>query len=87
MRSGVERVEILLLVYASLIFSTVLILSYLTVSRIDIYLAAFAIEYFVAVLATAPYGPKEAKRQMLMGAVFMILFAVVVVERLLEILK
>lgn len=87
MRPGVEKVEILLLTYASLVFSTVLVLSYFDVSRVDIYLAAFAVEYFVAIFATAPHSPIETKRQMLLGMMFIVIFSGVLVERLLEILK
>lgn len=80
--------ETFLLIYAALIFSSVFLLNYFfSVSAIDIYLTAFAIEFFVAVLATSPYNHEETKRQMFIGAVLLVIFAGVVAERMLSLLK
>jgi hypothetical protein len=84
--SGIQKVEILLVAYACLIFSTVVILSSLNVEQIDIYIAGFAIEYFIVVLATAPHNPEESRRQRIIGIMLLVIFTGIVIERVLQLL-
>jgi hypothetical protein len=84
--SGIQKVEILLITYACLIFSTVVILSSLGVEQIDIYVAGFAIEYFVVILATAPHNPEESRRQRAITIMLLVIFTGIVVERILQLL-
>jgi len=84
--SGIRKIEVFLISYACLIVSTVVVLSYLNVGQIDIYVAGFAIEYFIVILATAPYTPEESRRQRLIGIVLLVIFTGVVIERVLQLL-
>jgi hypothetical protein len=84
--SGIQKVEILLISYACLIFSTVVILSSLGVEQVDIYVAGFAIEYFIIILATAPHNPEESRRQRAIGIMFLVIFTGIVIERVLQLL-
>lgn len=86
MTSGIQKVEILLISYACLIFSTVVILSSLGVEQVDIYVAGFAIEYFIIILATAPHNPEESRRQRAIGIMFLVIFTGIVIERVLQLL-
>jgi hypothetical protein len=87
MSSSLERIEIFFLAYAFLISSTVIILSALMVTQIDVYLAAFAIEYFVAILATSPHNPGETRRERIIGVMLLVVFTGIVIERVLLLLK
>jgi len=86
MSASIERIEIFFLAYAFLIVSTLLALSALTVTQIDVYLAAFAIEYFIAVLATSPHNPGETRRERIIAVMLLIVFAGIVIGRVLELL-
>ena len=86
MISGIQKVEILLISYACLIFSTVVILSSLYVEQVDIYVAGFAIEYFIVILATAPHNPEESRRQRAIGIMLLVIFTGIVIERVLQLL-
>ena len=86
MTSGIQKIETFLVAYASLIVSTVVVLSYLNVDQVDIYVAGFAIEYFVVILATAPYNPEESRRQRLIGIMLLVIFTGIVIERVLQLL-
>jgi uncharacterized membrane protein len=87
MRTGLEKIELLLLIYGALIFYTVFILSYLSVSRFDLYMTAFAIEFFLCVIATAPYTSAETRRQMIVGIALLAVFAGVAAVQILAILR
>lgn len=87
MELGLERIEIFLITYACLVVSTVLVMSYLSVTQIDVYVAALAIEYFVAILATSPHTPGETRRERVLGVMLMVVFAAIVVERVIALLK
>lgn len=76
-----------LMIYASLVFSTVIVLSLLSLERIDVYVALFAIEFFVASEVTSPFGPAESHRKTIIGIVLLALFTGIVAERILEILR
>jgi len=86
MRTGMEKIEILLLVYGCCIFLTVFVLSYFAV-YLEIYFTAFVIEFFLAVLLTSPYGHAETRRQMVIGAVMLAIFIGIVFQHILTILK
>jgi hypothetical protein len=87
MSASLERIEIFFLAYAFLISSTVSILSALIVTQIDVYLAAFAIEYFILILATSPHRPGETRRERIIGGLLLIVFTGIVIERVLLLLK
>jgi hypothetical protein len=87
MRTGLEKIELLLLIYATLVFYTVFLLSYLDVSRLDLYMTAFVVEFFVGVIVTAPYTSAETRRQMVVGVALLAVFAGVALEQILVILR
>jgi len=81
-----KSIDVFLIVYAALVFSTVVILSLLSVGTIDIYIALFAIEFFVASELLTPFGPAESRRKTIMGILLLAVFTVIIVERIVEIL-
>jgi len=82
-----ERIEISLLAYAVIILCTVAALSSLMVSGIDVYVAAFIIEYFIVILATAPHYPAETRRERIIGAMLFVIFSEILIRYLIELLK
>jgi uncharacterized membrane protein (DUF485 family) len=87
MRTGMDKVEKLLVLYGAAIFCTVFVLSLLQVYDLYIYLTGFTIEFFVAILATAPYNSTQSRRQIVIGVVLSVIFAGAVLEHVLIILK
>jgi hypothetical protein len=77
---------VFIITYATLMFSTVVILSLLGVEAIDIYVALFAIEFFIASELTSPFGPGESYRRSVMGILLLAIFTGIVLERIIEIL-
>ena len=86
MTSGIQKIEVFLVAYACLIVSTVVVLSYLSVGQVDIYVAGFAIEYFIVILATAPHNPEESRKQWVIGIMLLVIFTGIVIERVLQLL-
>jgi len=82
-----KSTEAFLIIYATFIFSTVIVLSLLGLERIDVYVALFAIEFFVACELTSPFGPSESLRKTVIGILLLAIFAGIVVERVVEILR
>lgn len=72
--------------YATFLFSTVVILSLLGVDRIDVYVALFAIEFFVASELGSPFRQSESHRRTLVGILLLTIFTGIVIERIVEIL-
>ena len=81
-----KNTDVSIIMYAALLFSTVITLSLLGVDRIDVYVALFAIEFFVASELTSPFRPDESRRRTLMGILLLTIFTAIVIERILEIL-
>lgn len=81
-----RSLDVFILTYSALSFSTIVLLSLLGVNRIDIYVALFAIEFFVASIITSPSSPLESRRKTLMGILLLAVFVGVVIWRVLEIL-
>ncbi len=80
-------VEVFIEGYAVAALSTVVILSFLGVGRIEIYLAFLALEF----LAISEFNPTvlthaESRRRNLIGLLLLAIFASIVIVRLLEIL-
>lgn len=84
MNSTLGRTELFILTYAAFIISTVFVLGFLGVTRLDIYLAAFAVEYFAVIPITGPHGPAETERQLIIGAMVLTVFIVIAAERILQ---
>ena len=74
------------MVYAGLAFSTVVVLSILNVLSIDVYLALFAIEFFIASEVASPFDPSESRRKNIVSVVLLIVFAAIMIERIVGIL-
>jgi hypothetical protein len=87
MSLSIERIEIFLLIYASLVVCTVTALSSLMISQIDVYVAAFIIEYFIAILATAPHYPIETKRERIIGVMLLIVFSEILIQHVIALLR
>jgi hypothetical protein len=81
-----KNTDVFLIMYAALAFSTVVVLSLLSVDRIDVYIALFAIEFFVASELTSPFHPSESRRKTIMGILLLAAFTGIVAERMMEIL-
>jgi hypothetical protein len=81
-----RSLDVFILTYSALSFSTIVLLSLLGVNRIDIYVALFAIEFFVASIITSPSSPLESRRKTIMGILLLAIFAVIIVQRIVEIL-
>jgi hypothetical protein len=81
-----ENTDAFIIMYAALLFSTVVVLSMLGVDRIDVYVALFAIEFFVSSELTSPFRPSESRRRTLVGILLLAIFSGIVIERILEIL-
>jgi len=81
-----RSLDVFILTYSALSFSTIVLLSLLGVNRIDIYVALFAIEFFVASIITSPSSPLESRRKTIMGILLLAVFVGVVIWRILEIL-
>ncbi len=75
-----------LVTYAAILFSTVVILSLLSVDSVDVYIALFAIEFFATSEFTSPLGPAESRRKTILGLLLLAIFTGIVVERIVEIL-
>jgi len=82
-----KSTEAFLIIYAAFIFSTVTVLSLLSLDRLDVYVALFAIEFFLASELISPFGPSESLRKTIIGIVLLAIFAGIVVERVVEILR
>ena len=87
MRTSVDKVGGLILIYGVLIFSTVFVLSYLAVYTLEFYLTAFVLEFFLAILATSPHDQAESRRQLVVGLMFVVIFIGVIVRHVLLVLK
>jgi hypothetical protein len=81
-----ENTDAFIMMYAVFLFSSVVILSLLAVDRIDVYVALFAIEFFVASELTSPFRPTESHRRTLVGVILLTIFTGIVIERIVEIL-
>jgi hypothetical protein len=81
-----ENTDAFIIMYAAFLFSTVVILSLLGVDRIDVYVALFAIEFFVGSELTSPFRPTESHRRTLIGIILLTIFTGIVIERIVEIL-
>ena len=82
-----RSVDSFLITYATLAFSSVVALSLIGVERVDVYVALFAIEFFVASELTPPFNPRMTRRKAIMEAMLLAIFAVIVIERVVEILR
>ena len=79
-----RRTEAFLITYATLIFSSVVILSLLSVERLDAYVSLFAIEFFVASELTSPFGRAESRRKFIMGILLLAVFTGIIIQRVME---
>jgi len=84
MRTGMDKTGVLVVVYGCLVFATVFIFSYLAIYELEYYLTAFALEFFLAILVTSPYNQAESRRQMVIGAMLIVIFIGIVVAHVLR---
>jgi hypothetical protein len=80
------RIDTFLIIYATLAFSSVIVLSLIGVETFDVYAALFVILFFVASELSPFSMPGRSHRQVLLAGVLLMVFAVIVLERLIEIL-
>jgi hypothetical protein len=81
-----KNTDLFIMLYGALLFSTVILLSLLGGARIDVYVALFAIEFFVASELTSPFGSAELRRRIVMSILLLAIFAGIVLQRIAEIL-
>jgi len=67
-------------------FSTVFALSLLSEERLDVYMALFAVEFFVASEFASPFTPNQRRRKNILGMIMLIMFAGILAIRIVEIL-
>lgn len=82
-----KNLQAFFLTYAILMFSTILMLSLLGEDRIDVYVALFALEFFMGSELTSPFSSALHRRKTLIEVMFLAVFAAIVVERIIEILR
>ena len=72
--------------YSVLAFSTVFALSLHPSVSIDIYLALFAIEFFIASELASPFGAFEYHKRIVIEVIMLIIFGVILIERIAQIM-
>jgi hypothetical protein len=80
-------IDSLLISYAALAFSSVVLLSLIGVNTVDVYVALFAIEFFVASELASALSHNASRRMTVMEFVLLAIFALIVLERVVEILS
>jgi len=73
-----------LLTYAALVLFTVTGMSFLDITELDLYLAAFAVEFFLSSELLSPSSRSEARRRNLIALGMLMLFIVIAATRLLR---
>ncbi len=81
-----KNTDLFIILYGAILFSTVILLSLLNEQSIDIYVALFTMEFFVASELTSPFGSAESRRKTVMSILLLAIFAGIVLERIAEIL-
>ena len=81
------RIDAFLITYATLAFSSVIALSLIGVETLDVYAALFVIFFFVASELSPLFIPGKSRRKALLECVLLAVFAVIVIERVVEILR
>jgi hypothetical protein len=81
-----EKMNLFLIVYATLAFSTIFVLSLLGEDGLDVYVALFAIEFFIASELASPFSAPQYRRKTIAEMVMLLIFAGIVVERIIQIL-
>jgi len=71
--------------YSVLAFSTVFVLSLYPSVGIDVYLALFAIEFFIASELTSPFSVFEYRKRIVIGVIMLIILGVILIERIAQI--
>lgn len=78
--------NVFLVVYAALLFLTVVILSLLSVETLEVYVALFAIEFFVASELTSPFSPTESRKKTVMEILLLAILTGIMIEKIVGIL-
>jgi len=81
-----RNIDSFFLTYALLTFSTVFVLSLLDQNTLDVYLVLFVVEFFIASELNSPLTPTQSRRRTHVGMVLIIIFAAILVRRIIEIL-
>jgi hypothetical protein len=82
-----RRTSMFLMVYAALLFSTVVVLSLLSVEIIEVYVALFAIEFFVASELTSPFSPAESSKKTVIEILLLAILTGIMIEKIVGILR
>ena len=72
--------------YAATIFPTVTILSFLDINQIEVYVALFAIEFFILSELISPKGPGMSRRRTVVGIILVVAFVGIVFGRIIEVI-
>jgi len=72
--------------YSALAFSTVFALSLFPSVGIDVYLALFTIEFFIASELTSPFSLFERRKRIVVEVIMLAVLAVIVIQRIAQIL-
>ena len=76
-----------MILYSSLVFSTIFLMSILDVQVLDLYVALFAIEYFVAYELLSPIDDLHKRRTALFAILLLLIFILIMLEHVTQILK
>ena len=71
--------------YSVLAFSTVFVLSLYPSVDIRLYLALFAIEFFIASELTSPFGVFEYRKRIVIEVIMLIILGAILIERIAQI--
>jgi len=72
--------------YSSLTFSTVFALSLFPRVGIDVYLALFAIEFFISSELASPFSLFERRKRIVVEVIMLAVFAAILIQRIVQIL-
>lgn len=81
-----RTIDSFLITYAALAFTSVITLSLTGVETLDVYIALFAILFFVAAELT-PLSPMGSRKKVILETALVAIFVVTVAERVVQVLR
>lgn len=78
--------NVFLISFATFVFSTVFVLSLLNEQAVDVYVALFMIEFFIASELVSPLSAAEHRKKTIVETMMLIVFAAIVIGRIVQIL-
>lgn len=85
--NDLRSVDLLVIIYAGLVFTTVAVLSLVGVEMIGVYLILFSAEFFIACEFTPPLGPSLAEKKLALSVLFAAIFSAILIQTTLATLR